>query len=194
MQTKRFLDLTITAAAVICLLPFFPLLALAVRWRSPGPIFYKQQRVGIHGKPFTMWKFRTMHVNADAQRKDLCACGEQLFKLKHDPRVTPIGKFLRRASLDELPQLLNVLRGDMSLVGPRPPLPDEVAAYTKRQARRLDVLPGLTGLWQVSGRSDLPLDKAVALDLYYVKKHNIWLDLKILAKTVEAVVSGRGAY
>lgn len=132
--------------------------------------------------------------NAEQLRVGLCAPGTQLFKLRNDPRITPVGRWLRRTSLDELPQLLNVLVGDMSLVGPRPPLPFEVVNYTRRQRQRLNVLPGLTGMWQVNGRSDLPLRRAVALDLYYVRYRSFMLDVKILLQTVLAVITGKGAY
>ncbi|MBB5893017.1 exopolysaccharide biosynthesis polyprenyl glycosylphosphotransferase [Kutzneria kofuensis] len=172
-------------------------IAAAISLGDRGPALYRQQRVGKDGKPFTILKFRTMVVDADRHRADLLAGNEAagpLFKMRRDPRVTPIGAVLRRFSIDELPQLVNVLRGTMSLVGPRPPLPEEVEAYGPDMLRRLLVKPGLTGLWQVSGRSDLPWDEAVRLDLRYVEDWSLALDALILWKTVRAVVRGQGAY
>lgn len=178
----------------------FPVLlgiALAVRLSSPGPVLYRQQRVGLGGQLYTMYKFRSMVVDAEARLAALQAANEGdglLFKIRHDPRVTPIGRWLRRFSLDELPQLLNVLGGTMSLVGPRPPLPTEVERYDSSVRRRLLVRPGLTGLWQISGRSDLSWDDSVRLDLRYVENWSLALDLLILWKTAAAVLGRRGAY
>jgi exopolysaccharide biosynthesis polyprenyl glycosylphosphotransferase len=172
-------------------------IAVAIRLGDRGPALYRQQRVGKDGKPFTILKFRTMVVDADRHRAELLAGNEAagpLFKMRRDPRVTPLGAVLRRFSIDELPQLVNVLRGTMSLVGPRPPLAEEVEAYGPDMLRRLLVKPGLTGLWQVSGRSDLPWDEAVRLDLRYVEDWSLALDALILWKTVRAVVRGQGAY
>ncbi|MFJ8588897.1 sugar transferase [Streptomyces sp. NPDC093595] len=179
------------------LAPLFGLLALAVRMSSSGPVIYRQTRVGRDGKPFPMWKFRTMVVDADRLQGDLAAVNEHdghMFKLRRDPRVTPLGRFLRRCSLDELPQLVNVLLGHMSLVGPRPPLPEEVARYDPVELRRLSVKPGLTGLWQVSGRSDLSWHETVSLDLRYVDNWSPAWDITVMARTIRAVLDGRGAY
>jgi len=168
-----------------------------VRLSSPGPVLYRQERVGINGRSFTMLKFRSMVVDADGQLdalRDGNISDGLLFKLRNDPRVTPVGRWLRRLSLDELPQLFNVLGGSMSLVGPRPPLPGEVARYDSSVSRRLLVKPGLTGLWQISGRSDLSWDESVRLDLRYVENWTFALDLLILWKTASAVLRSRGAY
>ena len=173
--------------------------AFAIKLTSPGPVFYRQTRVGIDGKQFRMIKFRSMVADADARRADLLQLertegNEVLFKMRNDPRVTRVGAFLRRFSLDELPQLFNVLRGEMSLVGPRPPLPEEVAGYNDDATRRLKVKPGVTGLWQVSGRSDLTWEESLRLDLRYADNWSMMLDLSILWRTVRAVTSGSGAY
>ncbi|MCH0538410.1 sugar transferase [Streptomyces sp. MUM 203J] len=182
---------------LLLLSPFFLLMALLIRLDSRGPALYKQQRIGLDQDPFTMWKFRTMVVNADQLKAQLAAQNEndgQMFKMRRDPRVTRVGRFLRRTSLDELPQLFNVVRGDMSLVGPRPPLPEEVAGYDATELRRLRVKPGMTGLWQVSGRSDLTWDETVQLDLHYVDNWSFSSDLDVMGRTFRAVVDGRGAY
>jgi exopolysaccharide biosynthesis polyprenyl glycosylphosphotransferase len=182
---------------LLVLSPIFVALAAGIGVTSRGPIFFRQSRVGRHGKPFTMHKFRSMYVDAEQRLAELQDRNESdgvLFKMKDDPRVTPIGKWMRRMSLDELPQLIDVLFGRMSLVGPRPPLPSEVAQYPLDVRRRLIVKPGITGLWQVSGRSDLSWDESVRLDLYYVENWSLPLDLTILTKTVLAVVRGSGAY
>jgi exopolysaccharide biosynthesis polyprenyl glycosylphosphotransferase len=179
------------------LLPLMLTVALLVRLDSPGPAIYRQQRVGRDGRLFTMYKFRSMSTTADDERTHLVASNEAdgvLFKIQHDPRVTRVGRWLRRTSLDELPQLLNVVRGEMSLVGPRPALPDEVARYDVDPRRRLVVKPGMTGLWQVSGRSDLTWAESVRLDVRYVDNWSLGLDLAIMVRTLRAVVSRRGAY
>ncbi|GAA4745923.1 sugar transferase [Modestobacter marinus] len=194
---KGALDRSVASAALLLLAPVLLALALAVRLSGPGPVLYRQQRVGLGGQHFTMLKFRSMVVGADQQVAGLAAGNEAdglLFKMRQDPRVTPVGRWMRRLSLDELPQLVNVLIGDMSLVGPRPPLPDEVARYDTSVSRRLLVKPGLTGLWQISGRSDLPWEEAVRLDLRYVENWSLALDVQILWKTARAVVSASGAY
>ena len=194
---KGALDRTVALAALLVLLPVFAAVALAVRCSSRGPVFYRQQRVGLGGQPFTMLKFRSMVVGADQQVAGLSDGNDAdglLFKIKADPRVTPVGRWLRRLSLDELPQLVNVLLGTMSLVGPRPPLPSEAARYDTAVSRRLLVKPGLTGLWQISGRSDLPWEEAVRLDLRYVENWSLALDAQILWKTARAVVRASGAY
>ena len=185
------------AAVVLAILlaPVLAILALAVRLTSPGPVFFRQVRVGLNGRRFAMWKFRTMCAGADAI--DLDDLNEQdgpLFKVRQDPRVTPLGRWLRKYSLDELPQLWNVIDGSMSLVGPRPPLPGEVDRYETDARRRLLVKPGLTGLWQVSGRSDLSWEEAVRLDLYYIENWSVGMDVMVLWKTLSAVLSGQGAY
>jgi exopolysaccharide biosynthesis polyprenyl glycosylphosphotransferase len=177
----------------VLLLPMLAI-GLAVRLTSPGPALFRQTRVGRDGRTFQLWKFRTMVAGADAMTMSDNDVDGLLFKLRRDPRVTPVGRSLRRWSLDELPQLWNVLRGDMSLVGPRPPVPEEVAQYGDDVRRRLLVKPGLTGLWQVSGRSDLPWEECVRLDLRYVENWSVTLDLLILVRTVVAVARGRGAY
>jgi len=173
-------------------------LAVMVRLDSPGPAFFKQRRVGIGGQEFTCWKFRSMYTDAEARLASLAHLNERsdglLFKMRRDPRVTKVGTFLRRSSLDELPQLFNVLSGAMSMVGPRPPLPSEVVAYDDDVRRRLLVKPGMTGLWQVSGRSELSWAESVRLDLHYVDNWSPALDVRILARTVTAVIRGTGAY
>ena len=196
---KRSFD---TIGSALLLLAFSPLLIAlmaAVKFTSPGPIFFKQERVGINGDVFRMIKFRSMVVDAEARLAELKkqqrdAGNDTLFKMKDDPRITSIGRIIRRFSLDELPQLVNVLKGDMSLVGPRPPLMDEVATYHREARLRLLVRPGMTGLWQVSGRSSLSWEDTVRLDTYYVENWSLTSDLVILWKTVKAVVSSSGAY
>ena len=194
---KHGVDRSVAALALILLAPVLLSLAVAVRLSGPGPILYRQERVGLNGTSFTMLKFRSMVADADRQLDDLRGDNISdglLFKVRNDPRVTPVGRLLRRLSLDELPQLLNVLRGTMSLVGPRPPLPVEVARYDTSVSRRLLVKPGLTGLWQISGRSDLSWEESVRLDLRYVENWSLALDLLILWKTGRAVLSRSGAY
>src|SRR3954451_5504588 len=194
---KDWADRILAVGLLTVLLPVFTLIALAVGLSGRGGVLYRQPRVGLHGSEFTMLKFRTMYDGAHAHRHWLRHHDEGsglLFKVKRDPRVTSVGRVLRRFSLDELPQLLNVVRGDMSMVGPRPALPEEVAAYSATVRRRLVVKPGLTGLWQVSGRSDLPWDESIRLDLQYVDELAPALDAKILLRTVAAVATGRGAY
>ena len=194
---KGVLDRTLATLALLLLAPAFIAIALVVRLSSPGPVFYRQERVGLNGRTFQMIKFRSMVVDADdrlAALRDANVCDGLLFKMQDDPRVTPVGKWLRRYSVDELPQLLNVLQGSMSLVGPRPPLPSEVARYDSSVSRRLLVKPGLTGLWQISGRSDLPWEETVRLDLRYVENWSLALDALILWKTGRAVLAGSGAY
>ncbi|MDN3025233.1 sugar transferase [Streptomyces sp. S.PB5] len=194
---KSLLDRAGALLGVLALAPVFGALALAVRFSSPGPVFHRQTRCGLGGRPFTMWKFRTMVVDAEARRASLAQRNQNdghMFKMRRDPRVTRLGSVLRRLSLDELPQLFNVVRGDMSLIGPRPPLPEEVARYSQVEHRRLAVKPGMTGLWQVSGRSDLSWDETVALDLWYVDNWSVSADMEIMTRTLRAVVDGRGAY
>jgi exopolysaccharide biosynthesis polyprenyl glycosylphosphotransferase len=194
---KRTLDLAAGVLAMVLLAPLWIVLYAAIKLDSRGPVFYRQERIGRHQRPFHMLKFRTMVVGADAMLDDLREQNEAtgpLFKLRRDPRVTRVGRFLRRWSLDELPQLWNVLTGDMSLVGPRPALPEEVAAYEDWHLDRLEVPPGITGLWQVKGRSDLPFDDYVRLDLFYIENWSVGYDFYILAKTLPAVFAGRGAF
>ena len=194
---RRALDVLVSAAALLLLLPVLALLALLIRLDSPGPILFVQTRVGRHGRHFPVFKFRSMFTNAEERLHTVLAANERsgpVFKIKRDPRITRTGRWLRRCSVDEVPQLLNVLRGEMSLVGPRPALPREVALYTPEQADRLSVLPGLTGLWQVSGRATLSWEESVALDLEYVRRQSAWLNLVILLRTIPAVLTGHGAY
>jgi exopolysaccharide biosynthesis polyprenyl glycosylphosphotransferase len=194
---KDIIDRVSAALALVLLAPLFAAVAVAIKLDRPGPVFFHQTRVGRDGRCFGMVKFRTMVVDAERLLADLEHRNEAdglLFKLRTDPRITRTGRLLRRWSIDELPQLLNVLRGDMSLVGPRPPLPAEVDLYEHHVSRRLLVKPGMTGLWQVSGRSDLPWEEAVRLDLYYVDHWSPTMDLAIIAKTFSAVLRGAGAY
>ena len=195
--TKALIDRIAGTALLLAAAPLIGAAVLAVRLTSRGPAFYRQTRVGVDGATFTMWKLRSMYVDADARKASLAGQNEGagvLFKMRHDPRVTPVGRFLRRYSIDELPQLINVVRGDMSLVGPRPPLGEEVARYDDAAHRRLRVKPGLTGLWQVSGRSDLTWDEAMRLDLRYVDNWSVAMDALILWKTARAVFGAAGAY
>jgi exopolysaccharide biosynthesis polyprenyl glycosylphosphotransferase len=194
---KRAFDFTFALAALTASLPFLLIAGIAVKMTSKGPVFYKAERIGIDGKPFMMLKFRTMVDDADKELQNLLSANEGdglLFKIKNDPRITPVGRVLRRFSIDELPQFINVLRQEMSVVGPRPPLRREVEAYDDDVQRRLLVKPGVTGLWQVSGRSDLPWDKAVRLDLSYVDNWSMVGDVLIIVKTLRAVLERRGAY
>jgi lipopolysaccharide/colanic/teichoic acid biosynthesis glycosyltransferase len=195
---KSGLDRVVAAVSLLALLPVFVVVAAAVLLSSRGPVFYLQTRIGHRGKPFRMVKFRSMRQDADSLIEELRAENDAddglLFKLRADPRVTGVGRFLRKYSLDELPQLVNVLTGSMSLVGPRPALPVEVEQYDARVRRRLLVKPGLTGSWQVAGRSDLPWGEAVRLDLNYVDEWSLGLDLRILARTPGAVLRATGAY
>jgi lipopolysaccharide/colanic/teichoic acid biosynthesis glycosyltransferase len=194
---KGLVDRCVAALALILLSPVLALMSVAIVLYDRGPVLFKQVRVGKGGKAFRIYKFRTMVVDAEQRRAELLDSNDSdniLFKLRHDPRVTGIGGPLRRWSIDELPQLFNVLRGHMSLVGPRPAVPDEVAQYADHVRRRLVVKPGLTGLWQVGGRSDLSWDESVRLDLRYVENWSFALDLQILWKTVSAIVRGSGAY
>ncbi len=194
---KSGLDKCAGVALLVAAAPVLAVLAVLIRLDSPGAAMFRQTRVGEHGRLFTIYKLRTMTDDAEARRAELVAENEvdgHLFKIRSDPRVTRIGKFLRRSSLDELPQLLNVVKGDMSIIGPRPALPDEVAEYDAATRRRLAVKPGITGLWQVSGRSDLPYDEAVRLDLHYADNWRLSDDAVIVLRTARAVVASRGAY
>lgn len=194
-MAKRLFDFFMASILTIITLPVFLIIAFGIRLDSPGPAIFRQRRIGYKGRPFTIYKFRTMKLNAEAhqkypEKKDL----EQfVFQSEDDPRVTRVGRFLRRTSLDELPQLLNVLKGDMSLVGPRPEVPEIVALYDEEQAKRLDAVPGITGLAQISGRSELTVGETIEYDLEYVRSRSFWFDLQILFKTVLVVFSGKTA-
>lgn len=194
---KRGLDLVLASIALTTIFPIMLITALAIRLESPGPIIFKQKRVGKWGKPFTCYKFRSMSVDAEARKKELMHNNEvdgPIFKMQVDPRVTRVGRVIRKLSIDELPQLFNVFKGDMSLVGPRPPVPQEVNQYKFDHLRRLDAVPGLTGLQQVSGRSDLSFERWVELDMQYISQQDLRKDIEILLKTIPAVLLGKGAY
>jgi lipopolysaccharide/colanic/teichoic acid biosynthesis glycosyltransferase len=196
-NAKRVMDVVFVVMGLLAIWPLLVMVALAIKLDTRGPVFFVQSRVGKGGRLFGMVKFRSMVVNAEALRDAVLASSDRdglCFKAKDDPRITRVGRFLRRTSLDELPQLWNVLVGQMSLVGPRPALPAEVAAYPAPAMERLAVLPGITGLWQVSGRADLSFDDMVALDVDYVRNHGVLRDVQILWRTVGVVASGRGAY
>ncbi len=193
---KRVLDITLSTVALIVLSPMVLVIALAVRLDSPGPVLFRARRVGRKGRTFHCMKFRTMVLDAEAMKTQLKHQNERdgiLFKMANDPRVTLVGRFLRKYSLDEIPQFVNVLRGEMSLVGPRPPIASEVERYDLSHLRRLDVLPGITGLWQVEARHDPSFDSYISLDTAYVENWNLWLDVKILMRTVSVVLGGTGA-
>jgi len=194
---KRSLDLIVALAGLVLLSPLFLLIGLAIKLDSPGPVLFTQPRVGRGGREFTIHKFRSMRQGAEEEKEELADLNETngpIFKIRDDPRLTRVGRVLRRWSLDELPQLYNVLRGEMSLVGPRPPTRAEVAKYEDWHLKRLAVRAGMTGLWQVSGRSELPFDEMVLLDIYYVENWSPALDAKILLRTVPKWLSGKGAY
>ena len=194
---KRLLDIVGALFAMLVLAPVMVLIALLVKLESRGPVMYKSIRIGKDGRPFLFLKFRSMVDGADRNRHSLSHLNEMdgpTFKISRDPRVTRIGRLLRVTSIDEIPQFLNVLRGEMSLVGPRPPIPEEVAQYEPWQCRRLDVRPGITCLWQISGRSTLSFKEWMRLDLEYIKHQSFWLDLRILLRTIPAVLSREGAY
>jgi exopolysaccharide biosynthesis polyprenyl glycosylphosphotransferase len=194
---KRALDILLTSLGLVASLPFWLVIALAIKLDSAGPAIFVQQRVGKNGRTFRFYKFRSMYVDAERRLTDVLAHNEidgPVFKIRHDPRVTRVGEFLRRTSIDELPQLVNVFKGDMSLVGPRPPLPREVEQYRPSDRVRLSVKPGLTCLWQISGRSTVSFDQWMEYDRQYVSNMSLWLDLTILVRTVGAVLSCKGAY
>ena len=195
---KRWLDVCGSLTAIILLMPLFLVVAVWLKLDSPGPLFYRQVRIGLHGRPFYFYKFRSMYTDSEERRAALQKENESrdgvLFKMKNDPRITRCGRFIRKYSIDEAPQFLNVLLGDMSLVGPRPPLPDEVAQYSLDDRKRLDILPGITCIWQISGRSDIPFREQVVLDKEYIRGQGFWKDVLILLKTVPAVIAGKGAY
>jgi len=206
---KRFIDIGFALFVIIFGLPFYALIALLIKLTSRGPVLYVQERIGKDGKPFKFYKFRTMIKNSDDELHRRFTTnfikgtvmneadpsgGGNVYKIVRDPRVTPIGRFLRRTSLDELPQLINVLKGEMSLVGPRPPLSYELAHYKEWHKQRLAAKPGLTGLWQVSGRSSVPFEEMVMLDLYYIDNWSLLFDLKIMLRTIPVMLLGIGAY
>ncbi len=194
---KRLFDVSVSLLGLIFISPVFLAILTAIKLDSPGPVIFKQKRVGKNGELFDFYKFRSMVVNAEELRAELAAANEAdgpVFKIKHDPRVTRVGRFIRKYSIDELPQLLNVIKGDMSLVGPRPPLPNEVEEYGNIEWRRLEVVPGITGLWQVSGRSEVSFNKWMELDIYYIEHWSFWLDLTILLQTIPVVLLGKGGY
>jgi lipopolysaccharide/colanic/teichoic acid biosynthesis glycosyltransferase len=194
---KRGIDIIGSLFGLILLSPVFALTALAIKVEDRGPVFFASDRAGKWGKTFQMYKFRSMILEADQLKEDLLdqnETGGVIFKMKHDPRITRVGRLIRKLSIDELPQLYNVLRGDMSLVGPRPHPPKEVELYTLTDRRRLDATPGLTCFWQVSGRSDINFETQVRLDVQYIESQSLWGDLKLLLKTIPAVLTGKGAY
>ena len=196
--TKRLMDIVLSAVGMLLLSPVYLAIAVAVKLSSPGPVFFVQTRVGRYGRYFKFYKFRSMVQNAESQKETLQSQNESadgvIFKMKEDPRITKVGHFLRRTSMDELPQLWNVFIGDMSLVGPRPPVPSEVQEYTLEDRKRLDVIPGITCLWQIKGRSEIPFNEQVRLDKEYILASGVWKDLMILLKTIPAIIGGKGAY
>ncbi len=196
---KRLFDIVGAAIGILALSPIFAIVALCIKLTDRGPILYVAPRVGKWGREFPFPKFRSMVLNADRLKAELAEKNDHggksiTFKMKRDPRVTWIGRIIRRLSIDEIPQLWCVLRGHMSLVGPRPPVPSEVRLYTLRDRRRLDVTPGLTCIWQVSGRGEIPFDEQVKLDIQYVESRSLWLDLWLILRTIPAVLLGKGAY
>ena len=195
-RAKLAFDRIVACVALAALSPLFAAIALAIVLEDRGPVFFRQTRIGEKGRPFRMWKFRSMVVDAEARLAQIATQSEREgnFKMKRDPRVTRVGALLRRTSLDELPQLINILRGQMSIVGPRPALPREVVDYDDASRQRLDGLPGLTCTWQVSGRADIPFEQQVRLDVDYLQKRTLWGDIKLIFKTIPAVITARGAY
>ena len=194
---KRMFDIVVSLTLIVIGSPLWLALAIAIKVTSRGPVFYRQERVGRRGACFGMFKFRSMVADADVLREELGEANEAdgpIFKIRNDPRVTSVGRFMRKFSLDEFPQLINVFIGDMSLVGPRPPIPSETEQYGERHWRRMEVLPGMTGLWQVSGRSDLSFDEMVRLDLFYIENWSLMFDITLLLRTIPAVFGGSGAY
>jgi lipopolysaccharide/colanic/teichoic acid biosynthesis glycosyltransferase len=194
---KRAMDVLLSGLALIALLPVFVAVAIAIRLDSPGPVIFRQQRAGRGGRPFAFYKFRSMFVDAEQRKAHLQFLNEKvgpIFKIRKDPRITRVGRVLRHWSLDELPQLWNVLKGDFSLVGPRPPTLDEVDRYERWHLRRLDVAGGITGIWQVSGRSEVGFVDWMRMDMQYIAQRGPWLDVRLLLRSVPAVLSGRGAY
>ena len=193
---KRLMDICVSTALLLLTFPLFLLVAVLIKLTSEGPVFFRQERVGYNGRTFTLYKFRTMVKNAEQMKKDLLELNEMdgpVFKIRNDPRITRVGHVLRKTSIDELPQLINVLKGDMSLVGPRPPVPNEVVQYQLSDRRRLSMKPGMTGIWQVSGRNNVSFEKWMEMDRQYIDQWSLWLDLKILARTVPVILRGSGA-
>ncbi|NJM04960.1 exopolysaccharide biosynthesis polyprenyl glycosylphosphotransferase [Candidatus Gracilibacteria bacterium] len=194
---KRALDLSVAIVALIIASPVMVMTAIAIKLDSPGPIFFRQTRVGKWGEHFGCYKFRSMYIDAEERIRELAKHNEAdgpVFKMKNDPRITRVGRIIRKLSIDELPQFFNVLKGEMSVVGPRPALPREVALYTYDQVHRLNAIPGITGLQQVSGRSDIDFKRWVELDLQYIAEQSVWKDIEILLKTIPAVLFSKGAY
>ena len=195
---KRAMDIAGALVALVLLSPLFLITAIAIKLDSPGPLFFSQKRVGTGGREFDFYKFRSMRTDAEKIKKELMSMNESadgvIFKMKNDPRVTRVGKFIRKYSIDELPQFYNVLRGDMSLVGPRPPVPREVAEYGIEAWRRLEIIPGLTCIWQVSGRSSIGFRDQVKLDAQYIVNQDILYDVRLCLKTIPAVIKGEGAF
>ena len=195
---KRTIDIIGSLAGMIILFPLFLLIAICIKLESlKDPVIFSQLRVGKNGKCFKIYKFRSMVVDAEDRLTELLHKNEvkgAMFKIKEDPRITKVGKFIRRTSIDELPQLINILLGHMSFVGPRPPLPREVEKYTEYEKQRLLIIPGCTGLWQISGRSNLDFDQMLELDLKYISTRTIWLDMKIIVKTIFVLLNTKGAY
>jgi lipopolysaccharide/colanic/teichoic acid biosynthesis glycosyltransferase len=197
LKLKRLIDIIGSLIGLVLLSPVFGIVYLAILIEDGSPVFFTQQRIGKYGKPFRMWKFRSMIKNAEAMRDDLeddNETGGIIFKIRKDPRITRVGHFIRRYSMDELPQLYNVLIGDMSLVGPRPHPVSDVSKYSLDHRRRLEITPGITCFWQVSGRSEIGFEKQVDLDIQYIQSQSLWLDIILLLKTIPAVIFGRGAY
>ncbi|MGA8830287.1 MAG: sugar transferase [Desulfomonilaceae bacterium] len=194
---KRLMDIVGSSVGLILLSPVFAITALLIKLEDGGPVFFASDRAGKWGRKFRMFKFRSMILNAEKMKQDLLQQNETggvIFKMKRDPRITRVGRIIRKLSIDELPQLYNVFKGDMSLVGPRPHPPKEVELYTLTDRRRLEVIPGLTCFWQVSGRSDVSFENQVGLDVQYIESQSLWGDIKLLLKTIPAVISGKGAY
>jgi len=194
--TKRVMDIVISSVCLIVLSPLFLIVSLLIKMTSEGPVFFKQDRSGLYYRTFTMYKFRSMVVDAEERKRDLRHLNEMdgpIFKIRNDPRITGIGEWIRKTSIDELPQLINVLKGEMSLVGPRPHPVEEVREYTSWQRRRLSMKPGITGLWQIGGRSDTTFAESMKHDLNYIDNWSLWLDIKILLRTIPAILSGKGA-
>jgi exopolysaccharide biosynthesis polyprenyl glycosylphosphotransferase len=196
-KIKRAFDIVISLAAIIFFAPIMLFTTLVIKLDSPGPVLFRQVRVGKWGKQFYCFKFRSMYIDAEARKQELMSFNEAdevVFKIRKDPRITRVGRIIRKISVDELPQLFNVLNGEMSLVGPRPPLPIEVEKYHFDHRRRLEATPGITGLQQVSGRSELDFKRWVELDLQYIEQQSLWKDIEIMLKTIPAVITGKGAY
>lgn len=194
---KRFFDIILCGIALVCLSPVFLATAIVIKLEDGGPVFFTQPRAGKDMKPFKMYKFRSMYVNADAKLAELLKDNEQTghaFKIKNDPRITRVGKFIRKVSIDELPQLINIIKGDMSIVGPRPILPFQMEECNEYEKQRLIVRPGLTCYWQIGGRANIKWDEWVELDLDYIEDMGLWTDLKMIVKTIPAVFDSEGAY